>query len=379
MDERTRKAYELEYSRGAVNVTSKCNRACFYCSQFWNPAELMPDFADYLPFEVIKKNLKLIPDKHIKCIGAGQTRVNMGEFFLHPQSKDILEYIKNESFTLGSMSTNGALITEEEIKIIKEIGFESAEKAPRGESRGVGLHLTAYNNKIRRVFDMLDDYEIPYQIIIIAGRYEIDLGRIEKWIKSCQRHKNPTEITIEMMSYTKHAPKDVIDKMEISRAELQSHVEKWRKLFPKHEIEHYTGNLNSVYILLAIDWFYHTFWRTAKFQRGQSPSTLFLNSESVEDTFEATIEIFADERQHDFDNYKTVTVKNQTFGGNIECSGLLLAADFLSALEEIVTEDYNPDYIVIPGNSFPYDDTDLEGVHASVISDKYVNSELVWC
>ena len=48
MSDRIYDAYRVEYSRGAVNVGSKCNRACFYCSQYWNPADLMPNYNGYL-------------------------------------------------------------------------------------------------------------------------------------------------------------------------------------------------------------------------------------------------------------------------------------------------------------------------------------------
>jgi pyruvate-formate lyase-activating enzyme len=390
MTDRIYNAYELEYKRGAVNVGSKCNRACFYCSQFWNPADLMPNYNGYLTLDEVKNFLKLVPDKHIECLGAGITRVNMGEFFFHPQALEILEYIRDEEFSLYSIVTNGSLITEDMIRVIKEIDNNSIKRGlpssyqlatgTRNEAQsddygGIDLHLTNYSQKMRRVLENLDKYEVPYAIILIADRHEVDIGRIERWIKEMEKH-NPIFIRMELASWTKYATSDIIAKMEMPRSELNFLVEGWREKYPKHEIKFWTGRDDAAHITLSLNWFMMNY---RNYSKKENPNTLFLCSEAVKDIFEPTIEIFQKRGYHFINNYNVISVKNETFGGNVECAGLLLVDDYIAAIEKAMANGMNkPDMFVTSGQSFEYDGVDLALIPPKVISDRF-QTNIMYC
>ena len=67
-----------------------------------------------------------------------------------------------------------------------------------------------------------------------------------------------------------------------------------------------------------------------------------------------------------------------TFGGNIIVAGLLLVQDYLPVIEQVLSEGYTPDLIVLPKDSFYFDDLDLTGVSAYTIRDKF-GIEIFWC
>ncbi len=96
-------------------------------------------------------------------------------------------------------------------------------------------------------------------------------------------------------------------------------------------------------------------------------------SESVEKIFESHVKKIIP-----FDDYKIQMVKNTTFGGNIIVAGLLLVQDYLPVIEQVLTDGYTPDLIVLPKDSFYFDDLDLTGVSAYTIRDKF-GIDIFWC
>ena len=108
------------------------------------------------------------------------------------------------------------------------------------------------------------------------------------------------------------------------------------------------------------------------YKDANNPKMLFMISESVEKIFESHVKKIIP-----FE-YKIQMVKNTTFGGNIIVAGLLLVQDYLPVIEQVLSEGYTPDLIVLPKDSFYFDDLDLTGVSAYTIKDKF-GIEIFWC
>lgn len=70
-------------------------------------------------------------------------------------------------------------------------------------------------------------------------------------------------------------------------------------------------------------------------------------------------------------DYKIIPVDNLTFGGNINCAGLLTVADFLFALEVELRDTGSYDQILLPAISFDYKGKDLLGRHYSELMKKW--------
>ena len=104
-----------------------------------------------------------------------------------------------------------------------------------------------------------------------------------------------------------------------------------------------------------------------------NPKVLFLISKAVEKVFENHVKKITH-----YDDYRIKVVKNNTFGGNIIVAGLLLVQDYIPAIEQVLSEGYIPDLIVLPKDSFYFDELDLTGVSAYTIKDKF-GIEILWC
>ena len=367
MSEKAYWAFKREYSFGLVNVGTPCNEKCFYCSQYWNPPDLVVSYGGWLTMEEIKHFLTFVPDKVIRVIGYGH-HVNNGEFFAHPKSLEILEYLIDNDFIVRGIDTNGHSLTENHIKFIERFHTKVAEHRHYGIWQGLYLHLTNYE-KTKDTLELLSKYKIPYVAVIVISTVDVKNGRTEKWIEQLQTH-NPTEIEVVPPGYTKYTPEHITKHMEISWNEHWNYIKNWRKKFPKIPIEWEASKLYNGMaeeeITYSLKWLYKKWANTDK-------EILFLIAESVESIFESTIE-----KENLFTNYKVVMVKNETFGGSIKVSGLLQTSDFISTLDKTISNDYSPDLIVLPKMSFFYDDLDLRGISAHTITEKF-DIPVVWC
>ena len=348
-----------EYKYGTVYVGSPCNLKCFYCSEFWNPPNLIPDHGGFLTIDEIKHFLTFVSDdldKHLDYIGASITRA--GEFFLHPQSLEILEYIKDKGFTLNLIDTNGMHITEEHAKIL--VG---------GWIDDVAVHLTNYNGT-KEGLDWLDKYNINYSISIIPSRMELDSTRLDSWVESLQSHK-ARWITLGKPGYTKYTPKKLQEKLMISEEEMWFISKKLQKKYPKIpitvDIDLSAYGMAGAEILLSIQFIIKHHIRDV-----YKDKVLFLIAKSVEGIFEEIVEFLTPIK-----NYKVITVKNKTFGGNIKVAGLLTVDDYISEIEEVLKSGYNPEFIVCSNDSFLYDNEDLRGLTPKSIEDRFDISTII--
>ena len=400
--------YAREYSVGIVNFGSKCDVGCFYCSQEFNPQDICPSAYDFLPVNKIKTYLKLVPNKKITEMGSTAWTWG-GELFQHPKCLELLEYIKNEGYSINSMSTSGQNITEDHVKILKDIIVKGA---PEGVDWGIGFHLCNYE-KSKTALDLLDRYEVPYQIVIVPTRGFVKNGRIEKWIKNLQAH-NPKFIGMQKPSYTKLTPERVVKQMNFSDKELLNHISKWKKEYAKVDIA-YQSMIDDTAITTSLTNLIRFIKREHLtsyvgmhfsssneveniLEKSVIPKILFLTAESVSDVsgiewiedyekrkarrvgvkgiFEKILE-FKNQMNLLIDGHsilqdsKVVTVENITFGGNTTVSGLLCIDDYISAIDEVLSNGFDPDFIVMPSESFPLDNKDFKRVPVTNISKKY--------
>ena len=62
MTERVYWGYKREYSFGLMNVGTPCNTKCFYCSQYWNPPDVIIAYPQWLTMDEIKHFLTFVPN-----------------------------------------------------------------------------------------------------------------------------------------------------------------------------------------------------------------------------------------------------------------------------------------------------------------------------
>jgi len=367
MSEKAYWAFKREYSFGLVNVGTPCNEKCFYCSQYWNPPNLVIAYGNWLTMEEIKHFLTFVPDKRISVIGYGH-HINNGEFFAHPKSLEILKYLLDNDFIVRGIDTNGHSLTENHIQFIEKFRTKVTDHRNLGIWQGLYLHLTNYE-KTKDTLELFTKYNIPYVAVIVISTIDIKNGRTENWLELLQAH-NPTEIEVVPPGYTKYTPEHISKHMEISWDDHWNYIKNWRKKFPKIPIE---WEASKLYNGMAVDEITNSLRWLNKRRKKTDKKILFLVAESVEGIFESTVE-----KENLFKDYKVVTTKNETFGGSIKVSGLLQTSDYITALDKTISNDYRPDLIVLPKMSYFFDDLDLRGVSAHTISDKF-NIPVVWC
>lgn len=354
MSEEVYQACKKEYKYGTVYVGSPCNLKCFYCSEFWNPPGLIPDPGGFLTVDEVKHFLTYVLDgsKTLDYIGASITRP--GEFFLHPQSLEILKHLKEENFTLNLVDTNGMHIREEHAKVL--VG---------GWIRNVAIHLLNYD-QTEKALHFLDEYDVRYYINIVPTQNIIDSGQVESWIQKLQSN-NPKFITLSRPGYTKFTPPKLVKKMLMSDGELWFFAEKLQKMYPDIpidvDLDLSTYGVAGAEILKSVQFFIKHYLEGENLVRSK---VLFLTAKSVEAIFEGIIETCTP-----FKDYRVFPVENRTFGGSANAAGLLTVEDYIAAIEETLETGYRPDFIVCSVDSFLYDNEDLRGVPPSAIEDKF--------
>jgi hypothetical protein len=366
MTERVYWAYKREYSFKLMNVGTPCNTKCFYCSQYWNPPEIIIAYPKWLTFDEIKHFLTFVPEKTITAIGYGH-HVSNGEFFAHPNAKEILQHLIDEKYTVRGIDTNGHFVNEEHIKLLSLLMKHRWGRSSQIDYlwSGIYLHLTNYE-KTKHTFELLDKHEVPYAVVIVPTLVDLENGKSEEWIRLLNENHNPIEIEISHPAYTKYAPPNVIKHLDFTWDEGWKYIKKWQKLYPRIKIDSENQiNTNAIDESLSdlIEWDNYE----------PNSKMLFLVSESVEKVFESHVKKITS-----FNDYKIQMVKNTTFGGNIIVAGLLLVQDYIPVIEKVLSEGYKPDVIILPKAGFFFDELDLTGVSAHTIKDKF-GIEVCWC
>ena len=379
MTERVYWGYKREYSFGLVNVGTPCNTKCFYCSQYWNPPDVIIAYPQWLTMDEIKHFLTFVPNKVIHEVGYGH-HISNGEFFAHPNATEILKYFIDENFTVRGLDTNGHFVSEEQVQLMKillenetgrGIGWDDGqnkvdvdENINEGMWWGLYLHLTNYE-KTKHCLDLLDKYNFPYAVVIVPSLVDLQNGTSEEWIRLLNENHNPTEIEISHPAYTKYAPPNVAKHLDFTWDEGWEYIRKWQKSYPRVKINS-ENRISPDRIDKSLNVLMDNYKDTNNLKM------LFMISESVEKIFESHVKKIIP-----FE-YKIQMVKNTTFGGNIIVAGLLLVQDYLPVIEQVLSDGYTPDLIVLPKDSFYFDDLDLTGVSAYTIRDKF-GIDIFWC
>ena len=379
-DEMTDKVYwgyKREYGFGLVNVGTPCNTKCFYCSQYWNPPEIIIVYGNWLTLDEIKHFLTFVPDKHIYEVGYGH-HISNGEFFAHPHATEILKYFIEEDFVVKGLDTNGHFVNEEQVKLMKillerhtgrGIGWDSGKNVvdEKGEVMdgmwwGLYLHLTNYE-KTKHCFELLDKHDVPYAVVIVPTLVDLENGKSEEWIRLLNEEHNPSQIEISHPAYTKYAPPNVVKHLDFTWDDGWEYIKKWQKKYPKVKIDS-ENRITPGRIDKSLNDLLDRFKDVIE---NDNPKMLFLISESVKEVFETHVKKIIP-----FDDYKIQMVKNTTFGGNIIVAGLLLVQDYIPIIESKTLISF------LPKDSFFFDELDLTGVSVHTITEKF-GIKVVWC
>ena len=351
-------------------ITSLCNAKCIFCSNEQNPFEIKR--CEFRSLEEIEKVVWATPllDGPIMLNESLPGRISEGEAFLHPKFFEILNVIRRKFKNTIKITTNGSMLTTDLIKKLSTfnpieitISFPTVNLQHWKEVFGLkdDHYYTALNS-----FQLLKSYNIGIFGSITPMPSWIGWEELENTFKFLSG--NVKSIIIYAPGYTKDTKSTVIDKLKYDKMELSLFLEKMSRKYsfiynwhldPRKALYvNFDSIVNNLY---------------AFYEKGHR-KFLWLTSESSEERFRDLLDKLA----LGIPVKNTVlAVKNDTYGGNIECTGLFMINDLSKALNEYLSIHEKPDHIFIPGGFMDKYGYDLCGNNIMDFFKKY-NQISIW-
>ncbi len=322
-----------------IQITSICNAKCIFCSNEQNPFEIKR--CGFRSTDEIEKIVWSLPpiDGPIMLNESLPGRLSEGEAFLHPKFFHILKIIRSKFNNTLKITTNGSMLTPNFIKELAEynpveitISLPSVNLQYWKESYGLNdeQFYTALN-----AFQILNSYKVNVIGSVTPMPSWIGWEELENTFKFLSG--NVKSVIIYAPGYTKESK--IQDKLRYDKMELSLFLEKMSKKYsfiyswlldPRKALyinfDSITNNLMMAY------------------ERGKR-NILWLTSESSEERFrdllyKLTLNIPV--------NNTVLAVKNDAYGGNIECTGLWMITDLVKALDEYLVSHEKPDQVFLP-------------------------------
>ncbi len=355
-------AYKKDFQNGIVTVGNICSANCFFCSQNYNPPGVIQSLKRFLSIEEIKHFINLYLNK-VKWIASG-IHTNSGEFFLHPNAAEILNFLGTKKKLDGiGIFTNGMNLTIEHIKLIKKLNLflylslNSANVVSRMNIMD-GSYLG--NRNAINSLEILDRYSVEYSVWVVPFNSALNNGDLENSIKYLKNYKC-RNVKIHRPGYTKYTPLDIAKELAISDRVLLDFILNMRKRYKINITFEVLFGLEKIKIIFgAIRMLFNNKMYSKK-------RKLFLCSYGMK---EIVISMLKTNR---FDKYNIKVVKSNVFGGNVDCAGLLLVEDFVLAIDEFLKQnkDKKPEVLILPRRSFDINLEDLSMVSPRILETKY--------
>jgi uncharacterized Fe-S cluster-containing radical SAM superfamily protein len=345
-------------------ISSLCNAECIFCSNNMNPFPIHR--LGFRPLDDIKKGITLL-DPHIAEIRLGDSlpgRISEGEALLHPDLLTILQLIREKvpQATI-QMNTNGSLLTKEvieKLKPFKPIKFtisyhsDDSKNWQKIFNRGPEFYKIAYDS-----FYHLSMNGFLIEAALVALPRMVGYSDIQNTIKVLKAWTK--RIIIYAPGYSAKTSPELKDILVVDFYELSKFITEMRKIY-KIDLDLHP-DLSKPMFFSPAPIMYKSF--NAKYK-----NVLWLLSEAA---FERMKIILEDWNPYFPNEHYAFMVKNNTYGGNIICSGLLMTNDFREAIKKACGNLKNEkfDLILLPKNAFDRFGDDLIGENYSLLREEF--------
>jgi len=371
MNDFTLTKYMYETVAGGYNnqlpISSVCNARCIFCSNNMNPFPIYRE--GFRPLEDIKKGMALLnptPNTEIRLGDSLPGRISEGEALLHPDILKVLKIIRDKfPINLIQISTNGAVLTKsfiEELIPYKPLKFTISYHSDNPKYWRKIFNLGEDKYKIARN-SFLHLWKERFVIVgaIVPLPHLVGYDDIENTIKTIGCFTK--EVIVFAPGYSFLVLRALKKNMRVDYCQLSRFLIKMRK---KYKMDLYF----STDPLMPLPFFpyevmKHSF--EAKFR-----NVLWLLSEAAYGKARKILEgwnNFVPNEHHAF------MVKNNTYRGNIICSGLLMVQDYRKAIKKALAgfkkRRVNIGLIILPMNSFNRYGDDLRGENYSKLSEEF--------
>jgi wyosine [tRNA(Phe)-imidazoG37] synthetase (radical SAM superfamily) len=346
-----------------IQISSICNAKCIFCSNDQNPFEVKR--CSFRPLEEIEKVVWAASDIRgsIQLNESLPGRISEGEAFLHPDFDTIMRVIRNKFKNEIKITTNGSLLTEDFIKHLEEfnpleitISFPTIDKEHWKES--FTLLNDHHYNIVVNSFLHLSNHNIKVFANIVPMPSWLGWNELEETFKFLSTRVQ--YIHVYAPGYTKHSK--IIDKLKYDKMELSLFL---NDMSIKYGFT-YQWELDPR-LVLGINYDLITNNIMMSYKDGNR-NFLWLTSTSAKERFEILLEKLCVGVPI---NNIILEVKNDIYGGNIECSGLWMIQDVDKALVNYLNNNPHPDQIFLPKNFLDMYGFDLCSINILDLLKKY--------
>ena len=350
-------------------ISAVCNSRCIFCSNNLNPFPIARGI--FRDIEDIKHQLSLMPlhSDPIRMSDSLPGRIAEGEAFLHPKFFEILKLIRRKYVSNKiCFTTNGAMLDEPFLKELSRF---------RPVEINVSMHSTRPELWAKIFRKRRKDAEIAIASFPLLKKYKMELvGTIVPLPRICGW--NDIENTYEYFAeygaksmilywpgYTVCVASETVEKLECPMEEFMEFSSRMRSRFniplnpypdmrasltlPVRTVMNRTLKGNLINFGGA---YRRVVWLASEAACGRISSALGEHGGAVQNS------------------HQTFAVKNETYGGNIIVSGLLMVEDFIKAGKAALDEWPDTELILVPKEPFDQLYRDLKGVPAYRISEE---------
>jgi len=326
-------------SLNQLQITSLCNAKCIFCSNEQNPFEIKR--CDFRSLEEIEKIIWATPqfDGPMMLNESLPGRISEGEAFLHPNFFEILNVIRKKFGNLIKFTTNGSLLTPSFIKQLA--GYNPVEVTISFPTIDINHWKEVFGLKDEHYYITVNSFQIlkTYNVLVSGSVTPMPSWLGWEELENTFKFLSETvkDIIIYAPGYTKECK--IVDKLKYDKLELSLFLEKVSRKYsfiynwhldPRKELYiSFDAIINSL---------------KAGYEKGHR-NFLWLTSEASESRFKVLLDKLSVGIPA---NNKVLVVKNETYGGNIECTGLWMIRDIDKALDEYFKANEKPDQIFLP-------------------------------
>lgn len=415
--------------QGILPLTSECNTACLFCSHRFNPKELQVFSEGPLSLAELQQALPIIQRLSALTIGESITTTTEGEPLTHLKFLEILRTIRQAApEILLRITTNGILLDSELIEALRllqpvelTISLNSVDPVARRSLMGRAAA------DIRPLLPLLAASLIPWHASLVAMPQVVGEADVLQTVEVASRF-GARSIRIFWPGFTKQTPAELLLPPDTKRRtelllngwadnhqtpllmepihldDLRAEVVGVIAATPASRAGVARGDVVLAINAGAVQSRTDAFWlayeladpeillerqgvvlvrKLSKAARSSSGLTFYgdlspgelarlhrycrrnrgrvyvLTSHLAAGQLRAAL---ADSR---FNHVAVLPVDNQTFGGSIECAGLLTVSDFAHALQKVQP---SPDLVLLPRAPFDEQGHDLFGIHYRQLS-----------
>jgi len=144
-------------------ITTACTCRCVMCN-FWRLE------SNFISLSLFQKSVTMLED-----LGFYNFSLTGGEPLAHPKYFTFVRHLRNRGFYVSS-ATNGTLLTEKNVKKLKESGIDSVNVSIDSLDRATCDRVRGHTGQLRKGLEglrLLKEYGVPYSTVILLAKHKI--------------------------------------------------------------------------------------------------------------------------------------------------------------------------------------------------------------